>query len=70
MAITITGAVLFILALAIYRLTMTDLAAEKLTKNGLPQGFFSSIFIALVSILLGVLGLLILFVGLVVEVLL
>ena len=70
MAITITGAVLFILALAIYRLTMTDWAAEKLTKNGLLQGFFSSIFIALVSILLGVLGLLTLFIGLVVEVLL
>ena len=69
MAITITGAVLFIIALASYRLTLTDWSAGKLTKNGLECGVVNSILIALASIAIGVLGLLVLFVGLVVEVL-
>lgn len=69
MAITITGAVLFIIALAIYRLTLTDWATKHLSKNGLVHGVINSIVVALVSVAIGVLGLLVLFVGLVVEVL-
>ena len=70
MPITITGIVLFLIALAIYRLTLTDWAAKHLSKNGLVTGVVNSIVVALVSIAIGVLGLLVLFVGLVVEVLL
>jgi len=65
MAITITGAMLFIIALAIYRLTVTDWAIQRLSKNGVVQGTFNAIFVTLISIALGVLGLLVLFVGLV-----
>lgn len=61
MAITITGAMLFIIALAIYRLTVTDWAIQRLSKNGVVQGTFNAILVTLISIALGVLGLLVLF---------
>lgn len=70
MPITITGIVLFGIALAIYRFTLTDWSTKRLSKNGLVHGVINSIVVALVSIAIGVIGLLILFVGLVVEVLL
>ena len=70
MPITITGIVLFAIALAIYRFTLTDWAAKRLSKNGLVRGVINSIVVAIASIAIGVIGLLVLFVGLVVEVLL
>lgn len=70
MPITITGVALFMIALAIYRATLTDWAAKRLSKNGVVRGTFNAILVTLISIALGVLGLLVLFVGLVVEVLL
>ena len=61
--ITITGAVLFALALAI-RATITEWV-----ENGLVE-VVNPILVTLISSVLGVFGLLVLFIGLVVEVLL